>query len=285
MRAVPYLFLLCIPAVPLVQHRIDARLGEFRAQEEVLYVSSGEQVRRLAAGLEDLMADVYWLRTVQYYGGQRAYAKDKRFDLLRPLVDITVTLDPRLEIAYHYGAVFLAEPRSIGAGQPEAAMELLERGRKAMPENWRLAQELGFFKFFYLHDAQGASQVLLEASKIPGAPYWLQSLAADVLARGGERELSRQIWLTMYRQGEEGAIKQNALSNLQRLDALDRIDALKAAVDEFTRRNGRRPRSLEELSASGLTKLAPIDPTGIPFDYDADTGVISISKKSPLWRP
>jgi hypothetical protein len=284
-RAVPYLFLLCIPAVPLVQRQIDARLGEFRAQEEVLYISSGAQVRRVAAGLEDLMADIYWLRTVQYYGGQRAYAKDKRFDLLRPLVDITVTLDPRLEIAYHYGAVFLAEPRAIGAGQPEAAIELLERGRKAMPQNWRLAQELGFFKFFYLHDAQGASRVLLEASRIPGAPYWLQSLAADILARGGERELSRQIWLTMYRQGEEGAIKQNALSNLQRLDALDRIDALKAAVEEFTRRTGRRPRNLDELSASGLTSLSPIDPTGIPFDYDADSGVISISNQSSVWRP
>jgi len=37
---------------------------------------------------------------------------EKRFDLLVPLVNITIALDPRLEIAYRYGATFLAEPFS-----------------------------------------------------------------------------------------------------------------------------------------------------------------------------
>jgi hypothetical protein len=268
-----------------VQNRVDARLGEFRAQEEVLFISSGERVRRLAAGFEDLLADVYWLRTVQYYGLRRAYAMQTRFELLRPLVEITVTLDPRLEIAYRYGAIFLAEPLPAGAGQPEAAVALLERGLEAMPSNWRLAQQAGFFRFVYLHDAEGASRALLEASRIPGAPFWLQTMAADVLARGGERELSRRIWTTMYQQAEEGAMRQNALANLQRLDALDRIDAIQAAVKEFNRRAGRLPGSLGELAGSGLMPAPPLDPTGVPFDYDARTGMLSIPRKSTLWRP
>jgi hypothetical protein len=284
-RAAEYLFLLLIPAVPLVQDRIDADLGEFRPQQEVLYLWSAEHVRSLAPGFEGLMADIYWLRTVQYYGGQRRFSKEKRLDLLRPLVEITVSLDPRLEIAYHYGAVFLAEPWPVGAGQPQAAVELLERGVKAMPANWRLAQELGFFKFFFLHDAQGASQVLTEAARIPGAPFWLETLAADLLARGGERELSRRMWLAMYQQAEEGPMRQNALANLQRLDALDRVDAVDAAVKEFARRFGRRPRSLDELVASRLTPVPPVDPTGVPLDYDAPAGTISISRKSTLWWP
>lgn len=278
------LFLLLLPAVPLVQRRIDADLGAFRAQEEVLYVWSGRQVRRFVPGLENLMADIYWLRTVQYYGGQRAFAKEKRYDLLVPLADITTTLDPRLEIAYRYGAIFLAEPYPGGAGRPEAAVALLERGVKAMPENWRLRQELGFFKFFFLHDHKGASEVLLEAAKIPGAPFWLETLAADILARGGEREVSRRIWMRMYEQAEEGAIKQNALTNLLRLDALDRADALRAAVEEFTRRLGRRPRALEELASAGLARSPLADPAGVRFRYDAETGAVAIAPESPLWR-
>jgi hypothetical protein len=242
-------------------------------------------VRRLAAGFEDLLADVYWLRTVQYYGLRKAYAMQTRFELLRPLVEITVTLDPRLEIAYRYGAIFLAEPLPAGAGQPEAAVALLERGLRAMPSNWRLAQQAGFFRFFYLHDAEGASRALLEASRVPGAPFWLQTMAADVLARGGERELSRRIWTTMYQQAEEGAMRQNALANLHRLDALDRMDVLQAAVKEFNRRAGRLPASLAELAASGLMPAPPVDPTGVPFDYDARTGMLSIPRRSTLWRP
>jgi hypothetical protein len=269
-----------VPLLPLVQDRVDARLGEF-GEREVLYISSAEHVRRLAAGLEDVMADIYWLRTVQYYGARRAYTTNTRFELLRPMVEITVALDPRLEIAYRYGAIFLAEPFPIGAGQPEAAVALLERGMKAMPSNWRLGQQAGFFRFFYMHDAEGASRVLLEASKVPGAPFWLQTMAADILARGGERELSRRIWMAMYQQSEEGAMRQNALANLQRLDALDRVDALQRAVAQFTQRAGRPPRSLAEM----IPPAAAVDPTGVPFDYDAQTGTISISTKSTLWRP
>jgi hypothetical protein len=69
----------------------------------VLYLWSGEHVKRLVPGFENLAADLYWLRTVQYFGGQRLFVSDKRFELLRPLIDITTTLDPRLEIAYRYG--------------------------------------------------------------------------------------------------------------------------------------------------------------------------------------
>jgi hypothetical protein len=284
-RAFTGLIPLLVVALCWTQDRIDARLGEHRGEEEVLYISSGERVRRLAAGFEDLLADVYWLRTVQYYGVRRAYATQTRFELLQPLVEITVTLDPRLEIAYRYGAVFLAEPLPAGAGRPEAAVALLERGLRAMPSNWRLAQQAGFFRFFYLHDPAGASRVLLEASRIPGAPFWLRTMAADVLARGGERELSRRIWTTMYQQSEEGAMRQNALSNLLRLDALDRIDSLQAAVKEFNRRAGRFPGSLDELARSGLMPAPAVDPTDVPFDYHPQTGMLAVSRRSTLWRP
>src|SRR5688572_22397892 len=87
-------------AVPWTQARIDERFGKHRAQQEVLYLWSGEQIKRMVPGFENLLADIYWLRTVQYFGGQRVYATDKRFDLLLPLVNITTTLDPRMEIAY-----------------------------------------------------------------------------------------------------------------------------------------------------------------------------------------
>ena len=37
-------------------------------------------MKRLFPGFESLAADVYWLRTVQYFGGERAFAAEKRFD-------------------------------------------------------------------------------------------------------------------------------------------------------------------------------------------------------------
>jgi hypothetical protein len=273
-------------AIPWTQQRIDARLGGYRAAEEAgLYLWSGKHVRRLLPGFESVAADLYWIRTVQYFGGKRAFSRDRNFALLEPLTDITVTLDPRLDIAYRYGAVFLAEPKPAGAGRPHSAVKLLERGAAANPENWRLRKELGYFHFIFLNDAHKGAEVLLEAADLPGAAYWLRTLAADMLGRGGDRETSRKVWMQMYQEEEQGAIKANALTHLLILDSLDLRDELQKRVLEFGFRNGRRPRGLEELVSSGLVQAIPLDPRGVPFEYDAKTGIVSVSPRSPLWRP
>ena len=86
-RWLRFAWLLALPAVPLLQTRIDARFGAYRAQEEILFVRTGQQWRRILPGFVNAVADVYWLRTVQYYGNKRL-EQDSRFDLLQPLVEI-----------------------------------------------------------------------------------------------------------------------------------------------------------------------------------------------------
>lgn len=286
MRFAPALLLVaCMAALPGVQGRVDRQLGSFRAQEDVLYLWSGEQVKRVVPGFEGLAASIYWLRTVQYFGGQRRFARDKQFELLEPLIDITTTLDPRLEIAYRYGAIFLSEPPPVGAGRPQRGIALLERGAKALPQSWRLRQDMGFFHFLFLNDAATASRILDEAAQIPGAAFWLKTLAADILIKSGDRENARRMWRQMYEQGEEGVIRANAERQLAILDALDHADRLTEEARAFERTRGRLPRDLRELAAAGNVRASVMDATGVPFDYDPATGRARISKSSSLWRP
>jgi hypothetical protein len=272
-------------AIPWVQSRIDARTGTFRVQEEVLYLWSGQQVKQMVPGFEGLAASLYWLRTVQYFGGQRVFARDKRFELLEPLIDITTALDPRLEIAYRYGAIFLSEPPPAGAGRPLSGVALLERGAKALPASWRLRQDLGFFHFLFLHDPDTASRILHEASEIPGAAFWLRTLAADILVKGGDRAKARQMWRQMYEQSEEGVIRANAERQLTVLDALDQADRLTEACRAFEGKHGHLPRNLRELAATGAARDPVVDSAGVPFDYDPTAGRVRISTSSALWRP
>jgi hypothetical protein len=274
-----------LACVPIVQSRIDGLLGTYRSQEEVLYLWRPEQVKRLFPGFETLAADVYWLRTVQYFGGQKAFGEGKSFDLLRPLIDITTTLDPKLEIAYRYGAVFLSEPPPVGAGRPQEGIEILEKGVRAQPDSWRLRQDLGFFHYLYLHDAATASKVLSEAAELPGAAYWLKSLAADILAESGNRLNSRQMWRQIYEQSEEGVLKANARQRMLSLDAEDLAEALSARVIAYERLHGAKPRTLDDLRLAGLWTGPIVDPSGVPFLYDGTEGRVSISPQSTLWRP
>jgi hypothetical protein len=271
--------------VPAVQGRVDALRTDGSAQEEILYLSRGRDLKRLAPGFEDVMADVYWLRTVQYYGGQRAFATHRRYDLLEPLIEITTTLDPHFTIAYRYGATFLSEGYPAGPGQPERGVALLEKGVQNNPQDWILWQNLGFFTYLYAGDYKRGARYLLEGARQPGAPAWLTMLAADLERKGGDRETARQIWQHLSESVEAGALKENAQRHILALDAADAVDRLNALVARFRGSHARNPHGWEELRDIGLLTGRPADPAGVPLDYDAALGEFFVSVASPLAGP
>jgi hypothetical protein len=273
------------PIVPWSQSRIDGIESGLRAERQVLYLWSGEHVARLMPGFEDLAADVYWLRTVQYFGAQTHFVADTRYELLGPLIEITTTLDPRLEIAYRYGAIFLSESPPEGAGRPRDGIELLKKGVRNLPDSWTLVQQLGFFHYLFLGDSVGAAVALNQAGTRPGAPFWLRTMAADLVAKGGDRATARRMWQQMYEHSEPGLIKENAATRLRIYDSLDRADRLASLVAGHRARTGHSPRRLEDLVASGLWRGPLTDVAGQAFDYDEDSGRVSIARRSPMWRP
>ena len=287
MKRPELLGLLLAVSIPMLQDRVD-QSGVFSLKRQVahLYLDSGEHVKRLCPGFEMLMADIYWLRTVQYYGGQVAFNPEPSFELLEPLIDITTTLDTRLDIAYRFGATFLSEGKPVGASNPDAGIKLLEKGVRNNPHSWRIGQYLGQFYFIFKKDSDRACQALMEAAAVPGAPIWLKTLCGDIARKGGKRGMSRAIWQSIYDQEAEsgGPMKGNAEWHLQQLDALDAAEALQILVGRFKQERGRNPRALAELQAIGWLNPLPKDPLGHPFAFSEETGVVSILKESPLWR-
>lgn len=276
------LFLLCASIVPL-QERLDAELGDFRDQESVLMAWSGRTMKKLSPGFEGIVADIYWLRTIQYYGGQKVFATERRFDLVAPLVDITVTLDPRMEVAYRLGALFLSEQPPSGAGRPLEGEKVLIRGLAANPGNWRLAQDLSYFQSEFLKDRKKAAETILRARSIPGAPSWFAALGASFLQKGGDRATSRALWTDLYNHSPEEFMRQGAVRQLKYLDALDAADLATAFARQVQAARGHPPESLGEFRALGF-KGALEDPAGVAFDYNKVTGEVRIARKSALWR-
>ena len=53
----------------------------------VLWFQSGTLLKRVSLGFDNLVADIYWIRAVVYYGGKRrAAGRARDFSLLDPLL-------------------------------------------------------------------------------------------------------------------------------------------------------------------------------------------------------
>jgi tetratricopeptide (TPR) repeat protein len=223
----------------------------------------------LCLGHEGLLANIYWTRVVQYFGRKRM-DRAVRFDLLGPLLRITTDLDPQLIIAYRFGAIFLAEKPPGGAGRPEEALHLLQRGIVANPRYWRLWQDLGFIYYWDLKDYPAAARVFRAGSEQPGAYVWMKALAASVAAEGGATQTSRLLWSEIYREAATDSIRKSAEEHLIALQAQDELGQLNQLLEQFRKREGRAAQFWEELVFAGLRRELPRDPGGVPYRIGTD---------------
>jgi tetratricopeptide (TPR) repeat protein len=260
--------------------------------EEALYFSSGETIKKMSLGLHGLTADVYWIRTLQYFGkkieqsgGLRAAAntRDIRMDLLAPLLKIVTTLDPRHVPAYRFGAIFLPE-RDF-----PAAVELVERGVRENPSEWRLYQDLGYMHW-QAGDYERASDWYERGSRIPGAPWWMRDLAGVMKIRGGTRETARAVYHS-YLSSDDERIRAQAEYRLKQLQAFDEVDALNGALARYKGQTGACPSDLRQLApalrAMGFTlsqERVPIDPNGFPYELDVAECKARLNKDSTIPR-
>ena len=263
-----------------------------------MYIRSADAIRRMAGPDAALAADGYWIRAIQYYGGTKrrlqaqprgpeappmlAVAASDDYSLLYPMLDVITTLDPRFTIAYRFGSVFLAEAYPRGPGRPDLAVALLEKGLRAQPDKWEYMEDIGFVHYWYVHDYRAAAGWFQKASDLPGAPWWLRSLAATTVAQGGDRQSSRLMWEAIRQSAEIDWLRQDAERRLLQLRALDEIDALQQRVDAFAR-NGAQPlagwQSL--VRARVLPPGVPVDPSRTPYELTPE-GRVHISAASPL---
>ncbi len=252
-----------------------------RVADRVLYVRSGEAAKRLTLGFDALAADVYWIRAIQHYGGDRQADPGKgRFELLFPLLDLTTTLDPYFTIAYRFGAIFLAETPPGGPGRADQAEQLLKKGIAAQPGKWQYYYDTGFVYYWHERDYKAAARWFQQAADQPNAPNWLRPLIASMLTTANDRTAARFLWQQML-QSDQAWLRRNAERRLLQLDALDLIDQLEAFVKRYP------PPPGEPLTWQGLMRRSPLhqiptDSTGTPLDLDPVTGQVTVSKESPL---
>ena len=253
--------------------------------ESMLYIRSPEVMKRVALSYDALLADVYWIRAVQHFGSTRLSRRAiKSYDLLYPLLDITTTLDPQFNIAYRFGAIFLAEGYPNGPGQPDLAVKLLEKGFAANPTRWQYLHDTAFVYYWWIRDYQTAAAWFQRASEVPGSPEWLPGMAARTAALGGDRQSARAIWQRIYETSEVRYMRENARYYLAQLDIMEDLETLNALLARIASEQGRPVSSWNELARRGwLRRSPPVDPGGVPYELDPKSGRATLSRQSEFY--
>ncbi len=265
---------------------------------DALYLTSGSALRRLSGAYNALAADVYWIRAIQYYGGAKrrlaaqslapepppllAAVETAEYSQLYTLLDITTSLDPRFDIAYRFGAVFLAEAYPAGAGRVDLAVKLLEKGLRERPDKWEYMEDIGFVYYWYGHDYRQAAAWFQKAADVPRAPVWLKPLAATTLAQGGDRQSSRTMWQAILQTADIDWLRQQAERRLLQLKALDEMDVIQSRLDRLAGLRGVPPGDWQTVVRAGVFPGPPLDPSGRQYELTSD-GHVRVSQSSPLF--
>ena len=266
----------------VVASRLLYRMHDQIAVQEVLYLPSAKTVKAVSFGYTGLMADIYWTRVVQYYG-RKQLADSMTYKLLPPLLDITTTLDPHLEIAYQFGGFFLSQSPPQGAGEPDKGIELVKKGIANNPKHWRLYYNLGFIYWMEKKDFKAAAEAFAAGAKIPGAGPWMWTMAGAMAQGGNDLELARTLWTEILKDTNDSSIRINAQQRLASINSDEAVIQLQKRVDAYKERFGQKPSSMRDVVAAGLLRGIPTDPAGNPYLIDSyGDVVVKDQKKLPF---
>jgi tetratricopeptide (TPR) repeat protein len=263
-----------------LQKKVDAERAALRLESEELTFRSPAVLKKLSLEYAPLMGAIYWTRVVQYFGAKH-HAGDQNLDQLWPLLDITTSLDSNLLVAYRFGAMFLSDSPPRGAGDPDHAVELLQRGMKANPEYWKLYQDLGNVYYFDKRDYLKAAQAYEAGSKFPGTPPFMKAMAAKIAAEGGSLETSHALWLDIYQTSTNKEMRKNAEDHLRLVQAEMDIREIDKIADTYEKGTKHRAMRISELVQAGLLPGQPRDPDGFAYVLN-DQGRAEPNPKSPL---
>lgn len=278
------------------QRRVKVPAG----YEDTDLALEGKRLKGWALGTEGLLADWYWMSSLQYIGGKIVRSEAETINLedlrplnprlLYPLLDNATDLDPRFMAAYSYGASVLP------AVDPSLAIKLTEKGIANNPSAWRLYQYLGYI-YWRLKMYEKAAETYEAGSRIAGSGTFMRQMAAAMQTEGGSRDTARAIYTQILAEAEDQSSRDNAQLRLLELDSLEEREAVNKLLDDHKRKNGTCIDRVSEIFGVLRELRSPkvrniridknnqlIDPAGTPYRLDNERCTLELGTGSPIPR-
>ncbi len=251
-------------------YRADLEKPPDQLLGELMYFPSGQAVKAFSMGFHVLLADLIWLRFVQYYGEHRL--TDTKFALMYHILDVLTTLDPYFVHAYTLGGLMLVQE----AKMPDQANALLRKGMLAIPEDWRLPFVYGFMHYVDEIDYRVAAAYFRISAQKPNAPDMPRYFASYILSKKlGNLEAALSLWTYFHRISRNPEEKAIAKAKIDEIQSELNKRFLNVKLEEFERSFGYRPFYLSELVTRGFIDSIPSEPHGDEYTYVIRNGKVT----------
>ncbi|MBX7256952.1 MAG: hypothetical protein K1Y02_11375 [Candidatus Hydrogenedentes bacterium] len=262
------------------QTRIDAmRSHEF--DEQLLYLPNQDLLQHCTAGMNSVVADLLWLRCIQYTSQQ--FRGDFKFTWLDQMCRTITQLDPYFVAVYQWGGVFLAMLKHDN----DASVELLKSGIPQNPTRWELPFEIARTYVLNRHDNVRGARYLAIAAATGNPPPFVVDWAKNLQKQHGLYDVERGMWQDILSTSGDKNMRTVAERKLQELSLRETCDVLNKLADEYQKKTGKRPASIEEFESAGLVRGIGNDPLGGHFFVDSrgvvqNTSVLDSMKEERL---
>jgi tetratricopeptide (TPR) repeat protein len=241
-------------------------------------IPNARSARWTSLGHPTLVANLWWLRAVQYMGDDRA--DERGYDKLFPAVDLVTELDPRHGYAYQVAGVVLG-----AVGRASESNAILEKGVRNVPDRYSLPFQRAVNAFLYDGDYPEAGKWFLAASRTPGAPAArMQAYAASMLVKGDRHEQAVALLDEALRTAEDEETRKSLRRQLDQVELEQRAEIVERAAAAYHAHYGFPPVPLQVLVAEGYLAELPADPFGGLLYLDAE-GRVRSSKNDYRYQP
>lgn len=192
--------------------------------------------------MSQLGAEIYFVKAAVFLG--TVTSDDDPHDyapVLSQYFDVSSSLHPSFLDTYFFCQ------SSLSYIDPEYSMvvnSILDRGIKAIPDNWVLPLFAGYNSMHYLKNLNRASFYLHEAGKRPNAPSWIAHLSTVLSVGSGDIERGIS-WLQAIIEKEPNQTVRELWK--KELAEFNKALRVKKAIDKYRRFSGHYPPSLTVL--------------------------------------
>lgn len=198
---------LMLSAAFWLQGKSSAIYRKILAEDERYYLPSAKWVRFFCLGANEAAADLVWIKTLIYFGGQtlKGWKNGETEDLFTAKYMLTAAeLDPHFYSVYKRGAALtMLQHGKVTRESLKTSIKLIERGLEHFPDDGDLMFDLGFFHYYEMrpflpkdpdhpkrkfHRERGV-RLIRQAALLGGGPPMAPLLASTLLKREGMDEL------------------------------------------------------------------------------------------------